>query len=340
MGSRLSGTLAILTMDRFERLHIYPLQPAIYIRYVDDTGTVVSCTNEAQRMVTNLNDKHKTIKFELELPSEDGYLPLLDTAIKINPDGSTTFRMHTKGASKKITLHHESHHPESVKKAIISSEIRRAVQNSSGENRTNAITSAIEKLKNNGYPAEKIKQVTQEKRSARHHRKDPPLTFRFPFINNQLNTQIRRSLARHKINARLIHPRPQTLLQPAQPPIKSPECKLRNCPISYLKCTTCFVVYEITCEICKGVYIGSTTRALHERAKEHIAAARNKSRTSAIGEHYGMHHPTSEPRLQFRIIRRTEKDELRLRIEEAMAIREAAPSLNRRKEETGIDFLA
>ena len=96
MGSRLSGTLAILTMDRFERLHIYPLQPAIYIRYVDDTGTVVSCTNEAQRMVTNLNDKHKTIKFELELPSEDGYLPLLDTAIKINPDGSTTFRMHTK----------------------------------------------------------------------------------------------------------------------------------------------------------------------------------------------------------------------------------------------------
>ena len=88
------------------------------------------------------------------------------------------------------------------------------------------------------------------------------------------------------------------------------------------------------------MYIGSTTWDLHERAKEHIAAARNNSQTSAIGEHYDMNHPTSEPWLQIGIIRRTEKDELRLRIEEAMAIRDASPSLNRRKEETGIDFLA
>ena len=44
MGNRLSGTLAILCMDRFERSHIYNLQPKpiFYVRYVDDTGTVVS----------------------------------------------------------------------------------------------------------------------------------------------------------------------------------------------------------------------------------------------------------------------------------------------------------
>ena len=45
------------------------------------------------------------------------------------------------------------------------------------------------------------------------------------------------------------------------------------------------------------------------------------------------------PKLRFRIVCATEKDELRLRIEEALAIRSRKPTLNRRGEETGIDFL-
>ena len=75
------------------------------------------------------------------------------------------------------------------------------------------------------------------------------------------------------------------------------------------------------------------------KERKRTSPAKNKSRMSAVGEHYGMHHPTSEPRLQFRITYRTEKNELRLRIEEAMAIRDASLSMNRQKEETGIDFL-
>ena len=37
MGNRLSGTLAIIRMDRFEQLFIYPLKPllTIYVRYVE-----------------------------------------------------------------------------------------------------------------------------------------------------------------------------------------------------------------------------------------------------------------------------------------------------------------
>ena len=43
MGSRLSGTLATLAMDRFERNNIYDtIRPVVYSRYVDDIGTVVS----------------------------------------------------------------------------------------------------------------------------------------------------------------------------------------------------------------------------------------------------------------------------------------------------------
>ena len=343
MGSRLSGTLAILTMDRFEQLHIYStIQPAIYVRYVDDTGTVVDSVGDARKMLTNLNSQHKTIKFELELPSDDAYLPIMDTAIRINQDGSLSYHLHTKAASKQITLHHDSHHPDSVKRAIISNEIQRATRNSSPENSAEALKSVINKLTNNGYPANTIQHAIRKpyknpQRTQKRTIKCPTLCL--PFVSNRFDTEVRRSLIRHNITARIVHPRPQTVLQLAQPKTKLPDCKLRNCPIPYLKCTACFVVYEVKCEICKAIYVGSTTRALHDRAKEHVTAATKHSRTSAIGEHYQLHHPTDEPRLLFRIIRRTKKDELRLRIEEALMIKELAPTINRRGEETGLDFL-
>ena len=60
-----------------------------------------------------------------------------------------------------------------------------------------------------------------------------------------------------------------------------------------------------------------------------------------MGVHYKNAHKNlkSSPKLRFTIVCATEKDELRLRIEEALAIRSRKPTLNRRGEETGIDFL-
>ena len=48
MGNRLSVTLAILTMDRFECKYIYPvIKPTIYVRFVDNIGTTVQTIEEA-----------------------------------------------------------------------------------------------------------------------------------------------------------------------------------------------------------------------------------------------------------------------------------------------------
>ena len=65
MGSRLSGILAILAIDRFERLFIYqtfkpPL--TIYVRYVDDIRTTVPDTVDACNIIAYLNSKHRAIK--------------------------------------------------------------------------------------------------------------------------------------------------------------------------------------------------------------------------------------------------------------------------------------
>ena len=80
MGSCLSGQLAIIMMDRFERQHFCsrPPQMAFYARCVDDTRTTVRKNKDAEELLTDLNSKHPTIKFELELPDTDGFLPIPD----------------------------------------------------------------------------------------------------------------------------------------------------------------------------------------------------------------------------------------------------------------------
>ena len=86
------------------------------------------------------------------------------------------------------------------------------------------------------------------------------------------------------------------------------------------------------------VCIGMTTPALRTRALEHIAGARKHSLKSAFGEHYKTKHPKMAPSLNFRILQQC-RDELRLHIEEALAIQRHRPQLNRRDEDMGTGIL-
>ena len=53
-------------------------------------------------------------------------------------------------------------------------------------------------------------------RTKPHKRTPDQLTFRIPFIN-KIDNEIRRALDRHNIEARIVHPKPRTLLQLAEP---------------------------------------------------------------------------------------------------------------------------
>ena len=349
MGNRISGTLAILAMDRFERLFIYrELEPklSLYLRYVDDTGTVVNNTDEAHRILNYLNKKHSTIKFEMDLPNNDGYLPILDIQLKINPDGTIQYKPFTKKASKNITLHFQSHHPLSVKKAVANNELRRATRNSTTEHRTAALASATKKLTNNGYPLTWLKQhtappkkVQKRKTSKKQQQTDNPLVFNIPFITDKFNKDVQRILHKHNVPARLVNKRGTTLLQLSSKHDK-PElpCKSKSCPAPAI-CQQSNIVYSATCLLCDKTYIGMTTRRLHDRAREHIYMIKNKDDGSALGEHYVTDHPhTKEPLITFKVLRKN-RDLLRLHIEEAMAIKQANPALNRRQEDLGTGFL-
>ena len=77
-------------------------------------------------------------------------------------------------------------------------------------------------------------------------------------------------------------------------------------------------------------YIGSTTHALHTRAREHLYAIKNKDSSSALGEHYQLHHP-----ITFQILGTSGGSELRLRTMEARIIQKLQPNLNRKKRTHG-----
>ena len=81
-----------------------------------------------------------------------------------------------------------------------------------------------------------------------------------------------------------------------------------------------------------------TTRRVHVRAREHMNSAKQHSPNSAFGEHYREEHPQETPNITFEILKRC-SDDVRLHIEEAMAIQQFRPSLNQRVQEMGTGFL-
>ena len=339
MGNRVSGTLAILAMDKFERIFVYQeLLPLVYVRYVDDVGTVVKNRQEAENTLDYLNSKHPTIKFEMELPSEEGFLPLLDMAVRIDETGHFQRKLFTKKASKGIVLNFASHQPASVKRALVKTEIQRANSISTDEHKKEALEKMTTKLQNNSYPRDWIMHSLppdhrKRGRPAKASEK-PDLTLRLPFISDEFNRGAKQLLEKHNITARLINQRGTTLsdLTKKRRRAGSGECQSKLCRSPEI-CRKSHVVYLATCDLCGNRYVGMTVRQLHAQALEHVRAATQHQEHTAFGDHYRTRRKKKkEPKLSFKILSQNH-DDLRLHIEEALAIKTLTPELNKRQEE-------
>ena len=56
-------------------------------------------TEQANTLLTNLNEQHPTMKFERELPVNKGYLPILNKKLNIDQDGNIQHKLYTKPAA-------------------------------------------------------------------------------------------------------------------------------------------------------------------------------------------------------------------------------------------------
>jgi hypothetical protein len=333
MGSSVSGIVAIIFMETIERKALAQfVHCPLYFRYVDDCYALVRDADKALELQACLNSQHPQINFELEnctLVGRTTRLSLLDLTVSIDTGGEAHFDFYTKGAKSEVFTHRDSALPWSQKAATIRNEQRRITARS-GENDDNNQAAFQEKLRANGYTLEDLRRVNSTTRRRRPNRTRPAGTIHYislPFLGEKAENKIRRAFTQEGINAR-IYRRSTTILdlvRPRQPEIR--QCKWTTCPTK--ETANCFVrncVYQITCSPCGRRYIGSTTRHLHERVREHVATGQG----STIHEHL-TNCGGGVAQVQVRILVR-ERDEVNVRLREAIIIKRRRPELNTRND--------
>jgi len=97
-----------------------------------------------------------------------------------------------------------------------------------------------------------------------------------------------------------------------------------------LKCTKCLrrnTVYQFTCNSCGQQYIGSTTRFIHDRVREHV-----NNENSSVKKHlYSCQNEDLYKGIEVEIVM-SENDPANLRLYKAFYIRKYKPTLNSREE--------
>ena len=88
-----------------------------------------------------------------------------------------------------------------------------------------------------------------------------------------------------------------------------------------------YPVYRITCQLCSDIYIGESSRTVHDRLSEHLRFANNP--IAAV--HYRQKHLGGTANLKFELIK-TESNTVLRKIYEAFYICKEKPIINDKSE--------
>ena len=333
MGSSISGILAILFMDKLEQIALSSYRfISPYKRYVDDIYLQTANEEKANEFHDIMNGLHPRLKFEIEKPtaSPEGLsLSLLDFKVTITTNGESFFEFYKKPAKKPLFVHHQSALPKRSKTNFIRNERRRIQQRCSTQITSNKHDHDFDNiLRLNGYPERTI----DETKHLQKHQRDPQTQtkewhyLKIPFISDRLNRKITGIFKRENIPVRIAH-KSYTLRQALSHNTTKRKCNRPNCPIADTNlCLQRNTVYQLTCKACGEYYIGSTTRFLHDRTKEHLT-----NDNSSVKKHLTTHHRNNSHNIEVKVITR-ENDPVNLRLHEAYYIRKYKPGLNSREE--------
>jgi hypothetical protein len=194
----------------------------------------------------------------------------------------------------------------------------------------------VTKLKRNGHKTIPRLDLNDRQQPHNHVRHEiPTLYLSIPFVDDSVNTRVKRSLNALGYNIRICH-KGRKLRDILYKPVTHPHtrnglCNIPNCKVSSELCFRPMVVYEAICSSCQGRYIGSTKKFLHQRVYEHF-----HQHTS----HIYKHNSICRGSWSFKI-RCSDKSLQNLRWAEAILIKKENPTINRREENAGLlQFLA
>lgn len=333
MGSSTSAILAIIYMDYVEQQTIHNLNIGIYKRYVDDTLILTLNKHEADHILHNMNSINRHIQFEIEHPTSDNTLNLLDFSITIDPTThQQTFNFYKKTAKKDLFVNFKSALPTQSKINFIQNDISRITNRCSNNNdRQSHLDNFSKILHQNDYPLEFIREHCRPKtkrNTPRHTQQQHTFYFEMPFINDATDKKIKRIFKQNNINVRLYR-KSITLRQQLRKNTVI-KCSKPNCPINTPKiCHKRLCIYTATCNRCNHFYIGSTIRTLHTRATEHLS-----NQHSSIYQH----KTSCQSTFHFKIID-TARDIVKLRFLEAIHIKNRQPQINSKDEANELSHL-
>ena len=358
MGNRLAPPVAIAFMHAFETSVLASLVnvPMFYVRYIDDIlGVWTHGLDRLNHFFNCMNNHNPSIRFTMEHTEATGKLAFLDTLITVHPSGTYTTELYFKPMTAPIVLNYTSAHPMSTKRAMLNSEIKRAIRVSSDKQTTERSLDTINRLfTQNGYPGElirraiknnKYKDNTKTRKSTKTtNQNTAQIHMRLPYINETIVRRVNGILRASKAPIRPVwindNSIQKTLVSSAliSPPCPSGNKKCHTCGNGlHGKCNTKNVVYKVTCKSCEAeqrnqCYIGECTRPVRYRFNEHLSDARLRKLDTPLGEHTLHHHTdlsNTDINNSFRIeILDRGKDCAEVKIKESIQIRNLKPSLN------------
>ncbi|EYC11044.1 hypothetical protein Y032_0052g2183 [Ancylostoma ceylanicum] len=180
MGIRIAPLLAIIYLDHIEKA---PLTKGIIFhkRFIDNVFVIGLTYAELTTTLTNLNSKDVNIKFTIEEPSRDGFLPFLNTKVRIC-NGTPDIRWYRKRSSKNIILHSRSAYPTYMKVNVVRTLIKTSERIAAGVSDTDGTIQHI--LFDNGYSSGKM--TTWRPYSA-----PDGLALVLPYVNEQLAKRLK-----------------------------------------------------------------------------------------------------------------------------------------------------
>ncbi|XP_071095908.1 uncharacterized protein [Haliotis cracherodii] len=123
MGSPLSPIITEIYMTDLEEtaLHTSPR-----FRKVNDTFVILQPDHDPKTLLNHLNAQHPRMQFTMEEEAER-QLPFLDVRVQKDPDNKLHTSVYRKPTHTDHYLHNSSYHPPQIKRGIIATLARHAV---------------------------------------------------------------------------------------------------------------------------------------------------------------------------------------------------------------------
>jgi predicted GIY-YIG superfamily endonuclease len=322
MGNRLSGILAELFMQKVQA-EVFSLftPPPPTFRYVDDLLIFTKDETEAKRIFSSFNNNTHNLRFTLELPENES-IPFLDFRVLVSLEGAVSFDFYRKPMRNDNFVNAASALPKQMIGNIICNENHRIKSRCSDSLKSNLhIKNFSVRLRRNGHKTDFLKKVLGHQIRRVQNKSEQKFFLNIPFVNDTFEHKIKNSLQGLGVRILIAHKSKKLKHVLSSDNHETSKCNLPNCHMNNNLCMAKGVVYLINCA-CGASYIGSTFRFLHLRFKEHLA-----HRTSPIYVHNTMcSGPQTVQVLSY------DKNVQRLRIKEALFIKERKPSLNAKED--------